>query len=88
MRAKPLAAALAALALLAAAVSAVHIVYDETSWTKQQWAQQKIEPGVWSHLNPSAEALGSSDALEVLKATISNSLDGPMPRRTAAPPPA
>ena len=71
-------------ALLAVAVTGVHIVYDETSWTKQHWEKQKIDSIIWEHLNPSDEALKGSSALELIKTTASNSLDGPMPRRAAA----
>lgn len=86
MAPRPILASLAVLAALTAAAAAVHIVFDETSWTKQHWDQQKLDPSVWSHLNPSAEALASKDALEVIKRSTSNSLDGPIPRRTASPP--
>lgn len=65
---------------------AVHIIYDEVLWTKQNWEEYKIDPGIWGHLNPSDEALKESDMLKAVKKTQLNSLDGPMPRRTASAP--
>jgi hypothetical protein len=67
-------------------VVAVHIVYDETVWTKQNWADYKIDPGVWGYLNPSDEVIKSPELLSELQKTSWNSLDGPMPRRTASAP--
>jgi hypothetical protein len=64
----------------------IHIIYDEALWTKQNWEQYKIDPGIWGHLNPSDDIIKDLDLLSVVQKTAMNSLDGPMPRRTSRPP--
>ena len=64
----------------------VHIIYDEVLWTKQNWEEYKIDPGIWGHLNPSEEVLSDPDLLSIVRRTKLNSLDGPEPRRTASAP--
>jgi hypothetical protein len=68
-------------ALLIPLSLAAHIVYDETSWTKQEWPQQRIDPGLWRHLNPADDAIKDPDMLAAIKKAKWDSLDGPSPRR-------
>lgn len=75
-----LAALLAAAAVLQL-VATSHIIYDETVWTKRGWEEYKIEPSSWNSLNPADDAVKVPGALEALKKTERNSLDGPLPRR-------
>lgn len=67
-------------------VSSVHIVYDETLWTKQNWATYKIDPGIWGHLNPADDIVKQPELRSLVQQTTLNSLDGPMPRRAASAP--
>lgn len=75
-------AALLLAALALPLIAAVNTIYDETAWTKRNWHEYKLEPGLWASMNPSDDAIKQLDVLGDVQKTTANSLDGPKPRRT------